>query len=47
MLAWDPAMASYDFGPQHPLHPVRLGLTMDLAASLGVLDAPGLRITIP
>ncbi|CAJ64327.1 MULTISPECIES: acetoin utilization protein AcuC [Frankia] len=47
ILAWDPAMAGYDFGPQHPLHPVRLGLTMDLAESLGVLDAPGLRIATP
>lgn len=47
LLAWDPAMARYDFGPQHPLHPVRLGLTMDLASQLGVLDAPGLELAAP
>ncbi|WP_423748100.1 acetoin utilization protein AcuC [Frankia canadensis] len=47
VLAWDPAMAHYDFGPQHPMHPVRLGLTMDLASQLGVLDAPGLRMATP
>ncbi|MCK9895697.1 acetoin utilization protein AcuC [Frankia sp. AgB32] len=47
VLAWDPSMARYDFGPQHPLHPVRLELTMDLATRLGVLDAPGLRVVAP
>jgi acetoin utilization protein AcuC len=40
-------MADYDFGPTHPLHPVRLGLTMDLAAAMGVLDAPGIRLMAP
>ncbi|WP_374121965.1 acetoin utilization protein AcuC [Frankia sp. AiPa1] len=40
-------MAHYDFGPQHPLHPIRLGLTMDLAGRLGVLDAPGLELVAP
>ncbi len=34
-------MLGYDFGPAHPLHPVRLELTMDLAARVGVLDRPG------
>ncbi|KDA43640.1 acetoin utilization protein AcuC [Frankia sp. B2] len=47
VVAWDPVMAGYDFGPTHPLHPVRLELTMDLAMSLGVLDAPGIRISRP
>ena len=31
-------MTSYDFGPAHPMTPVRLDLTMRLARSLGVLD---------
>lgn len=35
---WDDAMTRYDFGPSHPMHPVRLDLTMRLADALGVLD---------
>lgn len=31
-------MTRYDFGPSHPMNPVRLDLTMRLARSLGVLD---------
>lgn len=31
-------MTRYDFGPQHPMSPIRLDLTMRLAESLGVLD---------
>jgi acetoin utilization protein AcuC len=34
---WDPELTSYDFGPGHPLAPVRVELTMKLAAELGVL----------
>lgn len=37
-------MADYDFGPTHPMHPVRLELAMALARSLGVLDAPGVSV---
>jgi acetoin utilization protein AcuC len=37
-LFWDPAMTAYDFGPDHPLAPVRVALTIELAASLGVLS---------
>jgi acetoin utilization protein AcuC len=36
---WDPGLISYDFGPGHPLAPVRVELTMALAAALGVLPA--------
>ncbi|WP_130494566.1 acetoin utilization protein AcuC [Motilibacter rhizosphaerae] len=35
---WDEAFLGYDFGPGHPMSPVRLDLTMRLAAELGVLD---------
>jgi acetoin utilization protein AcuC len=35
---WDDALTSYDFGPSHPLAPVRVELTMALARELGVLD---------
>jgi acetoin utilization protein AcuC len=40
--AWDRRLLDYDFGSSHPLNPVRVELTMELARSLGVLD----RITI-
>ncbi|MFI7449417.1 acetoin utilization protein AcuC [Nonomuraea sp. NPDC049714] len=37
-VIWDDALTSYDFGPAHPLAPVRVELTMALARDLGVLD---------
>lgn len=37
-VVWDDALTSYDFGPSHPLAPVRVELTMALARELGVLD---------
>lgn len=37
-LSWDPALLAYDFGPGHPLAPVRLRLTMALLADLGLLE---------
>ncbi|MGI5268499.1 acetoin utilization protein AcuC [Nonomuraea sp. CA-218870] len=37
-VIWDDALTSYDFGPDHPLAPVRVELTMALARDLGVLD---------
>jgi acetoin utilization protein AcuC len=36
-VPWDDALLGYDFGPGHPLAPVRVELTMALAQSLGVL----------
>ncbi|GGM11684.1 acetoin utilization protein AcuC [Nakamurella endophytica] len=38
LVVWDPAMAEYDLGGRHPLHPLRWQLTWSLARSLGVLD---------
>ncbi|MFI6502270.1 acetoin utilization protein AcuC [Nonomuraea typhae] len=38
-VIWDDALTSYDFGPGHPLAPVRVELTMALARELGVLEA--------
>ncbi|GAA3242108.1 acetoin utilization protein AcuC [Actinocorallia longicatena] len=35
---WDDKLLSYDFGPSHPLNPVRVELTMKLAERLGVLE---------
>ncbi len=47
MVVWDDAFTAYDFGPSHPLRPVRLELTVALARAVGVLDAPGLTIAAP
>jgi acetoin utilization protein AcuC len=35
---WDARLLGYDFGRGHPLAPVRVELTMELARTLGVLD---------
>jgi acetoin utilization protein AcuC len=35
-LIWDPAVAHYDLGPQHPLNPLRLTLTVDLMKAYGI-----------
>ncbi|URM90241.1 acetoin utilization protein AcuC [Streptomyces sp. MRC013] len=35
-LMWDEAVTGYDFGPGHPMDPVRLALTMELVRALGV-----------
>jgi acetoin utilization protein AcuC len=37
-VVWDDSLLAYDFGPLHPMAPVRLDLTMRLARDLGVLD---------
>ncbi|MGF7233435.1 MAG: acetoin utilization protein AcuC [Frankia sp.] len=44
LVVWDEQMLAYDLGPAHPLNPVRLELTMDLARRTGVLDTPGLTV---
>jgi len=41
---WDERLTSYDFGPEHPMNPVRVDLTMALARELGVFDAPGVSL---
>jgi acetoin utilization protein AcuC len=43
-LAWDERLTGYDFGPGHPLAPVRVELTMELARQLGVLGRPGVTV---
>jgi acetoin utilization protein AcuC len=37
-VVWDEAFTAYDFGPRHPMAPIRLDLTTRLAGALGVLD---------
>ena len=46
-VVWDDALAAYDFGPGHPLAPVRIQLTLALARELGVFDAPGVSVAVP
>ena len=47
VVTWDDALTRYDFGPGHPFDPVRLRLTMALAAELGVLASPAVTIVSP
>ena len=35
-LMWDEAVTAYDFGPDHPMDPVRLALTWGLVGALGL-----------
>jgi len=37
-VVFDPTLTEYDFGPSHPMSPVRVDLTMRLARELGVLE---------
>jgi acetoin utilization protein AcuC len=46
-VAWDKQLAEYDFGPGHPLAPVRVELTMELAGAFGVLTGPGVGVAAP
>jgi acetoin utilization protein AcuC len=46
-VVWDDALLGYTLGGDHPLHPVRLDLTMRLADGLGVLAGPRLRLLAP
>ena len=50
-VVFDPTLTAYDFGPDHPMSPLRVDLTVRLARELGVLVAedgtgPGLA-TVP
>jgi len=37
-VVYDPVLTGYDFGPHHPMSPLRVDLTMRLARDLEVLD---------
>lgn len=45
-LIWDDNLIRYDFGPDHPLKPVRVELTVDLIRACGLTDAEGV-MTLP
>ena len=40
-VLWDERLVGYDFGPSHPLAPIRVELTIELARSYGVLSRAG------
>jgi acetoin utilization protein AcuC len=45
-IVWDPAMLAYNLG-DHPLDPVRVELTIELARGLGILDRDNVTIVSP
>ena len=46
-LTWDERLAAYDFGPGHPLAPIRVELTIELARAFGVLSLGGVSVAAP
>jgi len=46
-VAWDDRLAGYDFGPGHPMAPLRLRLTMELAQALGLGRQDGVTVSVP
>ncbi|MGN6753009.1 MAG: acetoin utilization protein AcuC [Intrasporangium sp.] len=43
-VIWDPSFTKYDFGPTHPMAPIRLDLTARLCEALGVFDNEGVEV---
>ncbi|GAA5144848.1 acetoin utilization protein AcuC [Nocardioides marinquilinus] len=41
VVVFEPSLTAYDFGPGHPMSPLRVDLTMRLAAELDVVSAVG------
>jgi len=46
-VAWDERLAGYDFGPGHPMAPIRLKLTMELARAFGLGQLDGVSVQAP
>ena len=46
-LVWDDAFEAYDFGPQHPLKPIRVVLTVALVRACGLDKLPNVSSVIP
>ena len=46
-VAWDDRLSDYDFGHGHPMAPLRLRLTMELARAFGLAHQDGVSIEIP
>jgi acetoin utilization protein AcuC len=47
LVVWDDSLTEYDFGPTHPLSPVRLDLTIRLARALGILAGDHVELVSP
>lgn len=43
-VVWDEAVTGYNFGPSHPMHPLRLDLTAKLAMDFGLFDADNVHV---
>ena len=46
-IVWDEALRAYDFGPGHPLAPIRVQLAMRLAEEFGLLETPRIEVLSP
>jgi acetoin utilization protein AcuC len=46
-VAWDERLVDYHFGPGHPLAPVRVELTMQLAHQFGLWNQPEVTVATP
>jgi acetoin utilization protein AcuC len=46
-VTWDESLAAYDFGPQHPLKPIRVKLMVELARAYGLLDRANVDVVAP
>ncbi len=47
VAVWTDDYIAYDFGPQHPLKPVRVLLTVELARACGLFDLPNVEVVPP
>ena len=46
-VVWDDELAAYDFGPGHPLAPIRVQLAMRLAADYGLFGHANVQVITP
>lgn len=46
-VVWDEALRAYDFGPGHPLAPIRVQLAMRLASDFGLLGQSSVSVATP
>ncbi|HEX9774638.1 MAG TPA: acetoin utilization protein AcuC [Actinomycetota bacterium] len=47
VAVWTDDYVAYDFGPQHPLKPIRVKLTVELARACGLFDRPNVTLLPP
>ena len=47
VFVWTDEYLAYDFGPQHPLKPIRVKLTVELARAVGLFDRPNVAVVPP